>query len=91
MKAKILLITAFALVGCKCDFPDPPPSYGISSNSKTEVFKETKSEYPGVNVKIKLNDGSISPGLDISPNVRMNLSTGDLELGTNVGGMWMSF
>lgn len=43
------------------------------------------------NCKMNLNDGTLTPGIDFSPNMRLNLSNGDLEFGMNIGNMWMKF
>lgn len=94
---KILLAITIGLVGCTCDFPDLSDE-AISAKLKADTvkihkpnFKQEKSEYPDVNLKYNITQGEFSPGMDINKNMRMNLSTGEIEFGTRIGNMWMSF
>ena len=93
---KILLAITIGLVGC-CDFPNLSDE-AISAKLKADTvkihkldFKQETSEYPDVNLKYNLSRGEFSPGMDLNKNMRMNLSTGEIEFGTRVGNMWMSF
>lgn len=54
-----------------------------------EQYEENKTDF--FNCKMNLNDGSLTPGIDFSPNTRLNLSNGDLEFGMNIGNVWMKF
>ena len=93
---KILLAITIGLVGCD-DFPDLSDE-AISEKFKVDTvkihipdFKQEKCEYPDVNLKYNVTRGEFSPGMDLNKNMRMNLSTGEIEFGTRVGNMWMSF
>ncbi len=57
--------------------------------STQEQNNEQKNDF--FNCKMNLNDGTFTPGIDLSPNMRLNLSNGDLEFGVNIGNMWMKF
>ena len=54
-----------------------------------EQNDEQKNDF--FNCKMNLNDGTFTPGIDVSPNMRLNLSNGNLEFGVNIGNMWMKF
>lgn len=93
---KILLAITIGLVGCN-DFPDISDEEIVAKIKADTVeihkpdFKQEKSEYPDVNLKYNITQGEFSPGMDLNKNVRINLSTGELEIGTRIGNMWMSF
>lgn len=57
--------------------------------STQEQNDKQKNEF--FNCKMNLNDGTFTPGIDLSPNMRFNLSNGDLEFGVNIGNTWMKF
>lgn len=94
---KILLAVTIGLVGCTSDFPDLSDE-AITAQLKADTvkihkpdFKQEQNEYPDVNLKYNLTQGEFSPGMDLNRNMRMNFSTGEIEIGTRVGNMWMSF
>ena len=86
MKKLLLSIALSSLMLVACQEPNQE-----SRNDAEKIKQSEKSSSEVIHHKVnfKINSGKMTPGMEVTPNTRINLKNGQLEVGMPIGNMWI--